>query len=97
MDYTELGKLNYASKELEELIAEYRPAICVFDPIQAFMPRGHSMTSRQQSREALDHLIRLGEKYKTAFLLICHTNKKRTDDWRQRISGSADCRTLPEA
>ena len=90
VDYTELGKLNYASKELEELIAEYRPAICVFDPIQAFMPRGHSMTSRQQSREALDHLIRLGEKYKTAFLLVCHTNKKRTDDWRQRISGSAD-------
>ena len=90
VDYTDLGRLSFASKELEELIAEYRPAICVFDPIQAFMPRGHSMTSRQQSREALDHLVRLGEEYKTAFLLVCHTNKKKTDDWRQRISGSAD-------
>ena len=90
VDYRYLGKLSFASRELEELISEHRPAICVFDPIQAFMPRGHSMTSRQQAREALDHLVRLGEEYKTAFLLVCHTNKKRTDDWRQRISGSAD-------
>ena len=90
VDYRDIGKLSFASKELEELIAEYRPAICVFDPMQAFMPHGHSMTSRQQAREALDHLVRLGEEYKTAFLLVCHTNKKRTDDWRQKISGSAD-------
>ena len=90
VDYQHLGGLSFASKDLEELIREYRPAICVFDPIQAFMPRGASMTSRQQAREALDHLVRLGETYGTAFLLVCHTNKKKTDDWRQRISGSAD-------
>ena len=51
---------------------------------------GASIASRQQAREALDHLVRLGETYGTAFLLVCHTNKKKTDDWRQRISGSAD-------
>ena len=90
VDYRHLGGLSFASKDLEELIREYRPAICVFDPIQAFMPHGASMTSRQKAREALDHLVRLGETYKTAFLLVCHTNKKKTDDWRQRISGSAD-------
>ena len=54
------------------------------------MPKGHSMTSRQQAREALNHLVRLGEVYGTAFLLVCHTNKKKTDDWRQRLSDSAD-------
>ena len=48
------------------------------------------MSSRQQSREALDHLIRLGQMYNTAFLLVCHTNKRKTDDWRERISGTAD-------
>ena len=90
VDYAHMGKLSFASSELEELIAEYRPAICVFDPIQAFMPRGASMASRQQAREALDHLVKLGEQYKTAFLLVCHTNKRKTTDWRQRISGSAD-------
>ena len=90
VDYQHLGKLSFASKDLEDLIAEFRPTICVFDPIQAFMPKGHSMTSRQQAREALNHLVRLGEVYGTAFLLVCHTNKKKTDDWRQRLSGSAD-------
>ena len=48
------------------------------------------MSSRQQSREALDHLVRLAQKYNTAFILVCHTNKARTDDWRKKISGSAD-------
>ncbi len=53
-------------------------------------PYGSSMTSRRQARVALDHLVRLGETYRTAFLLVCHTNKKKTDDWRQRLSGQAD-------
>ncbi|MBQ8074534.1 MAG: AAA family ATPase [Oscillospiraceae bacterium] len=82
--------LDYGSEALERLIKEYRPAICVFDPMQAFMPDDSSMTSRQQSREALTNLVRLGAQYDTAFLLVCHTNKRRTEDWRQRITGSAD-------
>ena len=48
------------------------------------------MTSRLETRKVLDRLVQLGQEYDTAFLLICHTNKKRTDDWRQKISGSAD-------
>ena len=90
IDLEHLGGLRYNSPDLEEIIEEHRPEICVFDPVQAFMPRGASMTSRQQSREALDNLVRLGAQYGTAFLLVCHTNKKKTDDWRQRLSGSAD-------
>ena len=85
-----LGSLRYNSPELPAIIEEYRPEICVFDPIQAFMPRGSAMSSRQDSREALNHLVRMGNRYGTAFLLVCHTNKKKTDDWRQRLSGSAD-------
>ena len=72
------------------MIADWRPGIVVFDPIQAFFPKGSSMTSRQETRKVLDRLVQLGQEYNTAFLLVCHTNKKRTDDWRQKISGSAD-------
>ena len=82
--------LDFASGALGRLIRENKPAICVFDPMQAFMPDDSSMTSRQQSREALTNLVRLGAECGTAFLLICHTNKRKTDDWRQRITGSAD-------
>lgn len=90
IDIEYLHGLHYASPELEKIIDEHRPAICVFDPVQAFYPSGSSMSSRQQSREALDHLVRLGQMYNTAFLLICHTNKRKTDDWRERMSGTAD-------
>ena len=90
IDIEHLHGLHYASPDLEKIIEEQRPAICVFDPVQAFYPSGSSMSSRQQSREALDHLVRLGQTYNTAFLLICHTNKRKTDDWRERMSGTAD-------
>ena len=90
IDLDHLSGLSYSSPELEKIIRENRPEICVFDPIQAFMPHGASMSSRQQIREALDNLVRFGAVYGTAFLLVCHTNKKKTDDWRQRLSGSAD-------
>ena len=72
------------------LIGRERPELVIFDPVQALFPPGISMTSRQQSRETLDILVQLAQEYNTAFLLVCHTNKKKTDDWRQRITGSAD-------
>ena len=83
-------RLRFNSAPLKRLIEREKPAICVFDPIQAFMPGKAVMSSRQSSREALGNLLALGQSYGTAFVLVCHTNKKRTDDWRQRMSGSAD-------
>lgn len=90
IDIEHLTGFNYASESLEKIIDNVRPAIVVFDPIQAFFPAGSSMTSRQRSRKVLDRLVQLAQQYNTAFLLVCHTNKKGTDDWRQRVSGSAD-------
>ena len=90
IDIENLTGFTYASESLEKMIADWRPGIVIFDPIQAFFPKGSSMTSRQETRKVLDRLVQLGQEYNTAFLLVCHTNKKRTDDWRQKISGSAD-------
>ena len=90
VDVEHLTGFTFASEMLENMIAQLNPAIVVFDPIQVFFPGGASMTSRQQSRETLDRLVQLGQQYNTAFLLVCHTNKKATDDWRQKITGSAD-------
>ena len=90
IDIEYLTGFTYSSESLEKIIDNVRPAIVVFDPIQAFFPSGSSMTSRQQTRKVLDRLVQLAQQYNTAFLLVCHTNKKGTDDWRQRVSGSAD-------
>ena len=85
-----LNGFNFTSPELEAIIEEHRPAICVFDPVQAFYPAGVSMSSRQQSRQVVDHLVRLGQQYGTAFLLVCHTIKRKTADWREKIAGTGD-------
>ena len=90
VDVEYLAGFTFTSDKLEEMIDQLRPVTVVFDPIQAFFPGGASMTSHQQSRETLDRLVQLGQQYNTAFLLVCHTNKKATDDWRQKITGSAD-------
>ena len=90
IDIEYIAGLHYASPDLETFLDTRRPAICVFDPIQAFFPPGVSMTSRQSVRRVLSRLVQLSEQYGTAFLLVCHTNKKQTDDWRQRLTGSAD-------
>ena len=87
-DVEHLAGFHFASKDLADLIRQQRPELVIFDPIQAFFPPGVSMTSRQQCRETLDVLVSLAQAYNTAFLLVCHTNKKKTPDWRQRINGS---------
>ena len=90
IELDEVSGLNFASPELRKIISDFRPAVCVFDPVQAFYPLGKSMSSRQNSREALNNLISLGAEFGTAFILVCHTNKKKTENWREKISGSAD-------
>lgn len=78
------------SSFLESLLDRYRPALCVFDPLQSFLPRGTSMIARNDMREAMGKLHIYGEKYGTTFLIIMHTNKK-SDTWgRKRLADSAD-------
>ena len=43
---TALRELKLGSDRLRELIAYFRPALCVFDPIQGFLPHGMNMGSR---------------------------------------------------
>lgn len=78
------------SSFLESLLDRYRPALCVFDPLQSFLPRGTSMIARNDMREAMGKLHVFGEKYGTTFLVVMHTNKK-SDCWgRKRLADSAD-------
>ncbi len=74
---------------LERLVAAHRPALCVFDPLQAFIG-GANMVSRAEMRECLKRLHPIGEKYGTAFLIIMHTNKQQGVWGRNRLSDSSD-------
>ncbi len=55
-----LWDLRLGSKELAQFIGAYRPALCVLDPIQGFLPDGVNMASRNEIRACLAPLISLG-------------------------------------
>ena len=82
--------IKFDAPELEELIAENRPALCIFDPLQSFIPATVQMGSRNAMRQCMSPLIALGEKYGTAFLIVMHTNKKLGVSGRTRCADSAD-------
>ncbi|MBQ9212134.1 MAG: bifunctional DNA primase/polymerase [Clostridia bacterium] len=75
---------------LEQLLAEYRPELCIFDPIQSFVPPDIKMGDRNAMRQCLEPLIGYGDKYGTTFLIIEHANKQAGAYGRKRIADSAD-------
>ncbi len=75
---------------LESLLARVKPELCVFDPIQSFIPGNIRMAERNAMRQALTPLIGYGEEFGTSFLVICHSNKRAGASGRQRVADSAD-------
>lgn len=82
--------IKFNSPFLERLLDRYRPALCIFDPIQAFVPPDIRMGDRNAMRSCLSPLIGYGEKYGTTFLIIEHANKQSGVWGRKRIADSAD-------
>ena len=75
---------------LEQLLDKYRPELCIFDPIQAFVPPEIRMGDRNAMRNCLAPLIGYGEKYGVTFLIVEHANKQSGVWGRKRIADSAD-------
>ena len=85
-----LHKLKFGSEELERVLRYFRPALCVFDPIQGFTPPRVNMGSRNEMRDCTAQLITIGEDINTTALIVCHTNKRKGACGRDRIAHSAD-------
>lgn len=84
------SQIKFNSQLLKDLIREVKPALVVFDPLQAFIPPEIQMGQRNAMRNCLNPLIGLGEEYGTTFLIIVHTNKRQGTYGRNRIADSAD-------
>ena len=82
--------LTFNSPMLENLVSVYKPALCIFDPIQGFIPANMHMGDRNAMRNCLAPLITLGEKYGTTFILIVHANKQAGVWGRKRMADSSD-------
>lgn len=82
--------VKFNSQFLELLINKHRPVLCIFDPIQAFVPPDIRMGDRNAMRNCLAPLIGFGEKYGTTFLIVEHANKQSGVWGRKRMADSAD-------
>lgn len=83
-------EVKFNSHFLEQLLDKYRPVLCIFDPIQAFVPPTIRMGDRNAMRSCLAPLIGYGEKYGTTFLIVMHTNKQSGVWGRKRMADSSD-------
>lgn len=86
----ELRDFKFGTQMMAEFVRHFRPAVCVFDPVQGFIPPEVNMGSRNAMRDCTAPLIALGEEVGTTFLLVCHTNKRKGASGRDRIADSAD-------
>lgn len=85
-----LRDLKFGEPLLENVIKQYRPALCVMDPVQGYVPANVNMCSRNAMRDCMSTLTSLGEQTGCAFLVVCHSNKRRGASGRDRISDSSD-------
>ena len=90
LDDPRLSDIKFGSKQLESEIANFRPAVCVFDPLQSFISAKIRMSERNAMRQALEPLNYMGAKYGTTFIIIVHTNKRGDTYGRTRIADSSD-------
>ena len=85
-----LHNMKFGTEDMKRFIQHFKPALCVYDPVQGFIPPDINMGSRNAMRDCMAPLISLGEDCKTTFLVICHTNKRKGASGRDRIADSAD-------
>lgn len=75
---------------LENIVELEKPTLVIFDPIQQFI-KDCDMTKRNDMRQTLASLTKLGNQYGTSFILVMHTNKRdKVGSFRDKLSDSAD-------
>ena len=75
---------------IEGIIEARRPMLVIFDPIQQFI-KNADMSKRNDMRQIMTNLSKLGKKYGTTFILVMHTNKRdKIGSFRDKLSDSAD-------
>ena len=77
-------------KRIENALKTYRPALMVFDPLQAYLGADVDMHRANEVRPVLSRLAILAEKYNCAILLIMHNSKMSSNKALYRGLGSID-------
>jgi hypothetical protein len=75
---------------LEDGIRKLQPVLVVIDPIQAFIGGKVDLHRANETREALEGISKLAERYGFALLLVCQLNKASQSKAIYRVLGSID-------
>lgn len=70
------NNLLFDSPEIEEFIKQIKPALMIFDPFQSYIGKEVDMNAANKTRERLNCIVSLAQKYNVAVVIICHFNKK---------------------
>lgn len=90
VDSEDLKDVSFGSEYLGLLLDKFRPALCIFDPIQSFLDIRIKMSERNAMRQSVQQLLPYGKKCGTTFLLVVHTNKRERAYGRDRMADSSD-------
>lgn len=82
--------ISLTSPDLEAMIAQLRPDVVVFDPLQGYLETGTNANDAVQIRKQAMHLTMMAEKYKFTPIGIMHPNKNALMKAVDRISGSKE-------
>ena len=87
---TEKTALQFDSPEIEDFMRDFKPDLMIFDPFQAYIGAEINMNAPNETRDKLNRIADLAEKYDVAVVLICHFNKNGKGDAITRVLGSTD-------
>ena len=87
---TQKTQLQFDSPEIEDFMRDFKPDLMIFDPFQAYIGAEINMNAPNETRDKLNRIADLAEKYDVAVVLICHFNKNGKGDAITRVLGSTD-------
>lgn len=82
--------LNLTDSRIEKALQVHKPALMVFDPLQAYLGADVDMHRANEVRPVLAHIGRLAEKYNCAMVFIMHNSKMSGSQALYRALGSID-------
>lgn len=82
--------LDLLDDRIEQTMERHRPALMVFDPLQAYLGADVDMHRANEVRPILAHVGRLAEKYECAVIFIMHNSKMGSNQALYRALGSID-------
>ena len=89
IDETEEG-LSLSDERIEKIMSRHKPALMIFDPLQAYLGADVDMHRANEVRPILAHLAKLAEAHNTAVVLIMHNSKTSQNKALYRSLGTID-------